>query len=162
MFADGVADVLAETYMERTEDATIGSYPSQLRQVLLQESSNSAGGTAVVVLETQTGPPRDLGTIAFQAVQTVQKRLGVSQGVSMAILAGLSVLTPLAMALLFGMIVGGISKRNMAQLFKKRYGENYSVDATLKPDDDDKPLLDDEEDDADDDDGEGDDADKKS
>jgi len=56
-----------------------------------------------------------------------------------------------------GMIIGGMSKRNLRKVFKVRYGDAYTIDATAKPDDDDVELPDEDEDEDDDDDNENDD-----
>jgi hypothetical protein len=62
---------------------------------------------------------------------------------------------------LFGMMmIGGVSKRNMNKVMKQRYGDTYTVDATIKPEED-VEAPDDEDDDEDDDDDDNDDDDDK-
>jgi hypothetical protein len=172
MFDDAAVDTVADTYLERMQDATFGSHPDQLRQVIAQASG--AGDATTVVLEASPstrGQGRiDIGALALTAVQTLQTKLGVSRGFSMVMLAAASVVTPIMMFLLVGSVAGGYSKRTMAKVFQTRYGENYTVDATLKPDDvddDDVTMLDDDDevddeeaDDDDEDDADDDDSDK--
>jgi hypothetical protein len=174
MFDDAAVDTVADTYLERMQDATFGSHPDQLRQVIAQASG--AGDATTVVLEASPstrGQGRiDIGALALTAVQTLQTKLGVSRGFSMVMLAAASVVTPIMMFLLVGSVAGGYSKRTMAKVFQTRYGENYTVDATLKPDDvddddvtmldadDDDDEADDDDDDDDEDDADDDDSDK--
>jgi hypothetical protein len=58
------------------------------------------------------------------------------------------------------MVIGGMSKRNVNNTMKKRYGDTYTVDATIKPEDDVEAPDDDDDDDEDDDDDDEDDDDE--
>ena len=53
--------------------------------------------------------------------------------------------------LFVGMVIGGASKRNMNKVMKKRYGDSYTVDATIRTEED-VEAPDDDEDDEDEDD----------
>jgi hypothetical protein len=164
MFDDDVSmlDPITGTYREAYDDTTTGRYPAALRDIvtdtlrdtkldpLLPSSSSSSsfqnGGTRV---------PFDVGSLLTRTISLLQKRIGLSEMGATIVLALGFVLAGPSLFLFAGMMVGGISKRNMDQVFKKRYGDTYTVDATIKqeptveapPDEDDGDDGDDDDDD---------------
>jgi len=58
-----------------------------------------------------------------------------------------------------GMVIGGFSKRSINKVMKDRYGDTYTVDATVKEPEDVEAPDDDDDFDDDDDDEDGDDDD---
>jgi hypothetical protein len=165
MFDDDVSmlDPITGTYREAFDDTTTGRYPTALREIvtdtlrdtkldpLLPSSSSSLslqnGGTRV--------PSFDVGSLLTRTISLLQKRIGLSEMGATIVLALGFVLAGPSLFLFAGMMVGGISKRNMDQVFKKRYGDTYTVDATIKqeptveapPDEDDGDDDDDDDDD---------------
>ena len=165
MFDDdcGMSDPIASTYREAYQDATTGRYPAALREVTAQvwqgQDKAMATSTAQAGADEENG--LNIGRLLTTAVQTLQTKAGLSETAALLVLAGTFVVAGPSAFLLAGMIIGGISKRNMNRLFQKRYGEDYTVDASVKkeeiveaPDDDEDDDEDDEEEDDDDEDDE--------
>ena len=169
MFDDDLSasDPIVGTYREAHYDHTLPQkYPMMLRNIItetfrgtkLMDTSSSSLLSASNVAKP---PPLDVGLLLTRTVQLLQKTLGLTELTATIVLAITFVVAGPSVFLLFGMIVGGISKRNMDQIFKKRYGETYTVDATIKQ----EPVIelpsedDDDDDDDDDSDDNGDDED---
>lgn len=159
MFDDDSYDGIEQTYREAYQDATAGTYPHALREVaaevLGQDKVNKAvrrGGR-----DKMTG----FGGLLTTAISTLKKK-GLSESSAILVLAAAFVVAGPAAFLFGGMIIGGISKRQMRKVMKTRYGDTYTVDATLKPEeiveapDDEDDDEDDDDDDEDDDDDDGD------
>lgn len=148
MFDDDTYDPVESLYREAYHDATVGTYPQSLKEI----SSEALGRGSVV----QTTEGEGVGARLSSILLALQKR-GLSESAAIAVLAA-SFMIAGPMAFLFsGMIIGGISKRNMNKLFKERYGDSYTVDATIKTEPD--VEAPDDEDDEDDDEGDDDDED---
>eukprot|EP00977_Amphora_coffeiformis_P022752 scaffold11454_cov168-Amphora_coffeaeformis.AAC.2 len=158
MFEDDTYDPVESLYREAYQDATQGSYPRALKEVtasvLGQESSKG-------MIEKSDG--NAFGSLLTSALGMLKKR-GLSEGAAIAVVAASFVVAGPFAFLVGGMVIGGASKRNMNKVMKKRYGDTYTVDATIKteedveaPDDDDDDDEDDDEDDDKDDDDEDDD-----
>jgi len=155
-------DPVAATYREAYDDATTGRHPAALREITADVLQGKEGGISKSFTPSeQEDGFHNIGSMLTAAVKMLQKRVGLSESTAAMVLAGLFVVVGPSLCLLFAMIVGGISKRNMTALFKKRYGEDYTVDATVKkeesveaPDDDEDDDEEDDEDDDDDDDDE--------
>lgn len=170
MFDDDLGsavDPTAAAYVEAYHDAVTKRHPAALREitadVLQQQQRGDAGG---IVAETSSSDDSSssvgdsFGALLTGAIALLQKRAGLSEMAATVVLASAFVLAGPSAFLLGGMMVGGISKRNMNKVFKKRYGDTYSVDATVKrepvveapPDEDDDDENEDEDKDDDDDD----------
>lgn len=150
MFEDDSYDPVESLYREAYNDATQGTYPKALKEVtasvLGQESSKG-------VVEKSGG--NAFGSLLTSALGLLQKR-GLSEGVAIAVIAASFVVAGPFAFLVVGMVIGGASKRNMNKVMKKRYGDTYTVDATIRTEEDveapdDEDDDDDEEDDDDDD-----------
>lgn len=152
MFEEDAYDPVESLYREAYNDATEGTYPRALKEVttsiLGQESSKG--------LAENTGG-NIFGSLLTSALGLLKKR-GLSETMAISVLAGSFVVAGPFAFLLTSMVIGGASKRNMNKVMKKRYGETYTVDATIRaeedveaPDDDDDEEGDDENDDDDDD-----------
>jgi hypothetical protein len=163
MFDDDLTTVLdpvAATYQEVHDDATTGRHVSALRQIVssvLGQGASSTSAESNVVDNTSGG----LGPMLISLVRGLQQRTGWSEAAVTLSLATVFVVAGPTLFLVAGVMVGNLSKRNMDQLFKKRYGDTYTVDATAKH----EPIVeappDEEEDDEDDsDDTEDDDEDE--
>ncbi|GKY95456.1 hypothetical protein MPSEU_000507200 [Mayamaea pseudoterrestris] len=149
MFDDDKYDPVESLYREAYDDATQGTYPQALREVVAESLGQK--------VEKAASSKMTIEGMFFKAISLLQKR-GLSQSTAMVVLASaFAIGGPLLF--LFGFaIVSGISKRNMNTLMKSRYGESYTLDATIKP----ETIVeapDDDEDDDDQDDDEGDDDD---
>ena len=147
-------DPVAATYAEAHDDATTGRHPAALREItadVLQGNKDvgSRISSSSFTPSEQEGGFNNIGSMLTAAVKMLQKRVGLSESTAAMVLAGLFVVVGPSLCLLFAMIVGGISKRNMTALFKKRYGEDYTVDATVKKEESVEAPDDDEDDEED-------------
>ena len=147
MFDDDTYDPIESLYREAYNDATQGTYHQALREVVGESLGQG------VEKSLQKGASKmTIENMFFQAISMLQKR-GLSQSTAIVVLASsFAIGAPLAFMLGFAM-VSGASKRNMTKLMKSRYGESYTLDATIKPEVIvEAPEDDEDEDDADDDD----------
>jgi hypothetical protein len=154
MFDDDLSllDPITGTYREAYSDMTTGRYPAALREIV----TDTLRGTKLdVAPSTEAGPKLDVGAMLTRTVNVLQKRLGLTELAATVVLAIGFVLAGPSLFLFTGMMVGGISKRNMDKVFKKRYGDTYTVDATIKQ----EPTLEAPPDEEDDEDDEGEDDD---
>ena len=76
----------------------------------------------------------------------------MSESTAILLLAGTFVFAGPVLFATVGMMVGNQSKRQINSVMKQRYGDTYTVDATIKPDEDVELPDEDEDDDEDDDD----------
>ena len=170
MFNDDTYDPIESSYREAYDDAVKGTYPQALREVTGFGSSSSTQ----VSSPTQTGETTktnpiakffsnvDIGALLTSLLAFLQNKLRLSESAAMMVLAAIFVVAGPFAFLLTGVVVGGMAKRNLNRTLKKRYGDTYTVDATMKteesveaPDDED-----DEEDEPDDDNTDDDDDDE--
>lgn len=163
MFDDdsSVSDPTSATYREILDDVNTGKHPTAIRSVVkdveksLQYKSNSIMDSATTTSKTMR--TWTAGSLLTSLVRGVQRRTGWTDAVATMALAGVFVVAGPSAFLLAGIMVGNISKRNMDQLFKKRYGDTYTVDATVKQ----EPLVEAPSDDEEDDDDENDNDDEE-
>lgn len=166
MFADDRYDPVESLYREAYDDATMGRYPHALREVTLDVLGQlQSSGTELAKAEpSSTGG----GGVGPGTLLNALRQRGWSDTAAIALLASLAVVAGPSLFLVMGMVVGGMSKRKMNSVFKQRYGDTYTVDATVRkeeeveapPDDEDEEEdedNDDEDEDNDDDDDEEDD-----
>lgn len=157
------SDPVSSTYREAYHDATVGRHPAALREI----TADVLQGKDLTV-KTATGEGEDdrasIGAMLTTVMNALQTKAGLSETASIVLLSALFVVVGPSAFLLGGMIIGGISKRNMNQLFRKRYGEDFTLDATVKkeeaveaPDDDEEEEDEDDDEDVD----EGDDDNNK-
>ena len=153
MFDDDTYDPIESTYREAYDDATRGTYPQALREVT--SSVLGQEGVKSVSKEERSG----IGLLLTTAISALQKR-GLSETASVIVLAAAFVVAGPSLFLFVGMIVGGMSKRNINRVMKQRYGDTYTVDATVKePEEVEAPDDEDEDEDDEDDDEEDDEED---
>lgn len=158
MFNDDTYDPIESAYREAYDDAVKGTYPQALREVT---GFGSSSQTTQTTGQTKTNPITnfvskiDIGALLTSLLSFLQTKLRLSESAAIMVLAAIFVVAGPSAFLFTGMIVGGMSKRNISRVMKKRYGDTYTVDATMKqeesveaPDDDDE---DDDEDDSDED-----------
>ena len=151
MFDDDVGNNFESTFREAYDDATTRQYPTALKDVMGEEEQKNL---------LTSHRKRDMGQLFVAAARFVQGRTGLSENVVTILFASFVVIgAPFSLLMAF-MVVNGISKRRMEQEFKQRYGDSYSVDATLKPEDTVEAPPDEEDDDGDDDEEDGDDDDE--
>jgi hypothetical protein len=160
MFDDDQYDPVESVYREAFDDALTGKYPQALREVA---SGALGSGGKMSVNDRDTSAGAGIASLLTTAIGALQKK-GLSQQAAILVLASIFVVAGPSTFLVVGMVIGGISKRNMNKVMKQRYGDTYTVDATTKPeedvdapDDDDDDEGDDDDDDDDDDDEDGDD-----
>ena len=134
MFDDDLYDPVESLHREAYNDATRGSHPTALKQVtgLSIAGEIAAGDTSDTISSTFSNPFRNVqfGTLLTNTLKTLQSKFGLSESAAFMVLAAVFVVAGPAAFLFTGMITGGMSKRNMNQLMKKRYGDTYSVDVT--------------------------------
>ena len=141
MFDDDTYDPVESTYREAYEDQVRGSHPKALREI-----TSSVLGSGAVKAEN-----RDVGFGAFLVkTATFLKRKGLSEVQAIYLITGSMVIgTPI---IVFGVVayLAAWNKRKLERELKGRYGQSYTVDATIKVEDD-VELPDDDDDDDDDD-----------
>lgn len=154
MFDDDAYDPVEAVYREAFDDATTGTYPQALREIA---SSTLGSDGRMSVSDQDTSAGAGIASLLTQTIAALQKR-GLSQQGAIIVLASIFVVAGPTTFLFGGMMIGGISKRNMNKVMKQRYGDTYTVDATIKPDEDvEAPDDEDDEEDDEDDDEDGDD-----
>jgi hypothetical protein len=161
MFDDDAYDPIESLYREAFHDATTGQHPGALAEITASVLGGTAAGGAEKSKKLLSAPTSE--GFATWLTSTIQKLVqkGWSESSAILLLAGIFVIAGPSLFLFVGMIIGGISKRNIRSVMKKRYGDTYTVDATIRteesveaPDDDEE-----EEDDADKDEDDDDDED---
>eukprot|EP00339_Tiarina_fusa_P002568 CAMPEP_0117000426 /NCGR_PEP_ID=MMETSP0472-20121206/2770_1 /TAXON_ID=693140 ORGANISM="Tiarina fusus, Strain LIS" /NCGR_SAMPLE_ID=MMETSP0472 /ASSEMBLY_ACC=CAM_ASM_000603 /LENGTH=297 /DNA_ID=CAMNT_0004700111 /DNA_START=98 /DNA_END=991 /DNA_ORIENTATION=- len=152
MFDDDVYEPVESVYREAVNDKLEGSYPKALSKVA--SSVLGQDGVKAVKQKSETG----IGGLLLNGITFLKRRAGLSETAAIMVLTGSFVVAgPLAFAFV-SMMVAGQSKRQINSVMKKRYGDTYTVDASIKVEDDvelpdeDEEGDDDEEDDDDDDD----------
>lgn len=147
MFDDDVYDPVESIYREGIDDMLHGTYPKALKEI-----SSSVLGQDVIKAE-KSASGSSVGSALVKAVGFLRRRAGLSEMQAIFLLAGSLVVGTPTVAFAVLMMVGTQNKRSINRLMKKRYGETYTVDATIKEDDGvEAPDDDDDEDDDDDDD----------
>ncbi|KAL3939872.1 MAG: hypothetical protein SGBAC_005476 [Bacillariaceae sp.] len=149
MFDDDVYDPVESTYREAMNDKTKGSHPK-----MISEITADVLGQDVVKAERKASAS-GIGGLLLSAVNMLQQR-GLSETTAILLLAGSFVVIGPGAFLVVGMMVGSQSKRQINSVMKKRYGDTYTVDATIKTEDDVELSDDDDDEDEDDDDDDGD------
>jgi hypothetical protein len=160
MFDDDVYDPVESIYREAVDDAASGKYPVALREIASSSLGGDAGGSMSRGDRDGNTAGASIANLLTGAIAALQKRAGLSQQAAILVLAGTFVVAGPMMGLFGMMMIGGVSKRNMNKVMKQRYGDTYTVDATIKPEED-VEAPDDEDDDEDDDDDDNDDDDDK-
>jgi hypothetical protein len=166
MFDDDAYDPVESLYREAYHDATVGQHPRALAEVTgsalgsggfgIADASADAAGKGMRLRSPITS--EGFATWLTSTVQKLTQR-GMSETGAIVLLAGVFVIAGPSIFLFVGMIIGGISKRNIRSVMKKRYGDTYTVDATIRTDDEVKAPDDDDEDDDADEEGDEDDKD---
>jgi len=157
MFDDDVYDPVESAYRETHADVYTGTYPAALKDV----TAGILGKDAVVV--RREGENRIIAVFQ-KAAALMTKYIGVSEKAAQIVL---SVGVFASMCISFVSVFGGVSfvlKNGMRREMKKRYGDDFSMDASdikdpgsFSPEDDDDDGDDDGDDDDDDDDDDFDD-----
>lgn len=151
MFDDDAYHPVESAYREAYEDATVGSYQAQIREtvsgILGQEKKSLAGDDS---------DSKSIGTMLASSLSLV-KKLGVSESTAIIILGVTVCIGGPAFLLIGASAVSTYAKQKLNRTMKDRYGDSFSVDATMKteesveaPDDDDEEEDDESEDDEDD------------
>ncbi|KAL3915065.1 MAG: hypothetical protein SGILL_005819, partial [Bacillariaceae sp.] len=154
MFDDDVYDPVESVYREAMDDRIQGTYPKVMKEV-----TSSVLGQDVMKAE-KAASGSSIGASLVKVVGFMRQK-GLSETQAIAVLAGTLVVGVPSVGFAVLMMVGAQNKRSMNRLMKKRYGETYTVDATIKVEDDvEAPDDDEEEDDEDDDDDDDDDEDE--
>ena len=151
MFDDDVYDPVESTYKEAIVDKIQGSHPRSINEI-----ATSVLGSDGVKAE-KSASAKGVGGFLLTCVNFLQRR-GMSESTAILLLAGTFVFAGPVLFATVGMMVGNQSKRQINSVMKQRYGDTYTVDATIKPDED-VELPDEDEDDDEDDDDDDDDED---
>lgn len=150
MFDDDVYEPVESVYREAIGDKIKGAHPRALSEVTA--STLGQGG-----IRSDKTSATGIGGIILNGVNFLKAR-GLSESMAIIILTGSFVVAGPIAFVCAGMIVGAQSKRQINRVMKQRYGDTYTVDATIKEDDVEAP--DDDEEDEDDEDEEDDDDDE--
>lgn len=138
MFADDIYDPLESAFREAYDDVTKGTYPRQLSEVtssvLGQSGSTMVGTTTTTTTSSSSssgssmseGTEDRVGRWLLQTIRMFQRRFGVSETTAINIMAAIFVVAGPCIFLFFGMIVGGMSKRQINRIMKQRYGDTYT------------------------------------
>lgn len=151
MFDDDDAtssDPLEAAYREAYEDyKTSGAHPRALKEVTTEVLGQGAGKQLMKSDEEES-----LGFFGVikGAVKLLERRAGLSETAALTVAAVALVVTIPTSTLLLGTVVSGMSRRSMDRLMKKRYGDTYTLDATIKEEPDVEAPDDDDDDDSDD------------
>jgi hypothetical protein len=156
-FDDETYDPIESAYREAHQDAVEGQHPAAIREIAGRLVSGSAAAAA-----RDADGGGGFGGFLTSATGALQKRAGLSEQAAAWVLAAAFVVAGPSLFLFTGMVIGGMSKRNINRVMRERYGDTYTVDATIKqeetveaPDDDEDE--DDEDDEDEDNDGDDDD-----
>jgi hypothetical protein len=148
MFNDDVYDPVESIYREGVDDKVKGTYPRALKEI-----TSTVLGQDVVRAQKQASGS-GFGNALIRIVGLLRDK-GLSEVQAIALLTGSFALGVPFLFFIFAMQVATQNKRSVNKLMKKRYGDTYTVDATIKEDDDvELPDENDDDDDNDDDDGE--------
>jgi len=109
------------------------SYPRKIQDLIATEimglsSSSASLPSSRLGLRSYSNNNNDGGIIGILTGLTnvMQKRIGLSETTALIIIATTCVIAFPSFLLFGGMILGGISKRNMNNLMKTRYGDTYT------------------------------------
>jgi len=151
MFADDVYEPVESIYREAINDRVKGAHPKALSEI----TSSILGQDGIKVEKTSSSST--LGDKLMATVNFLQRK-GLSETSAILLLTGSLVVAGPVLFLLVATMAGSQSKRQIKSVMKKRYGDTYTVDATVKQEEDvELPDEDDDDDDEDDDEGDGDD-----
>lgn len=139
MFDDDVYDPLESAYIESYDDATTGKYPRALNEV-----ASSLLGTDMTTSESKESSANMFISLLSNGSNALQK-IGLSSTLS-AVIVYAATLIGIPGAVLIGILsYANAQKRMRISQNKKRYGADYSLDATIKVEED-VELPDDDED----------------
>jgi hypothetical protein len=147
MFDDDKFDPVESLYREAFDDVNSGTYPQALREI----AGEALGKDVKVKVGLEKDDSFTFAAPLMTVVKALEKR-GLSRTLAFAVLGVSFVLGAPSLSLLFGMIAGNISKRNIRNLMKTRYGDSYTLDATIKPEEVIEAPDDDEDEEEDDED----------
>jgi len=162
MFDTDQYDPVESAYREAYADATTGEYPTALQEInkdILGKGAETSGSTAIG--DSSAEGSDGLSALVFGklrgAAGILQKQFGMKESVAY-IIMGMSTIAVLPLIAAYLLLSYSAAQKNVIQRSnKKRYGSDYSLDATIKEDDDVEAPDDDEDDDDDDDDDDEDD-----
>ncbi|KAL3942609.1 MAG: hypothetical protein SGARI_000212 [Bacillariaceae sp.] len=145
MFDDDAYDPVESTYREAVDDRVQGTYPKALKEV-----TSSVLGQDVIKAE-KAASGSSIGATLVKTIGFLRQK-GLTETQAILLFTGSLVLGVPSIIFAVLMMIGAQNKRSMNRLMKKRYGETYTVDATIKVEEDvEAPDDDDEDDDEDED-----------
>ena len=148
MFDNEMHDSVASTYRESHYDNNVGSHANALQEIttsIVGESGKLIGNQA----ERGVNP---VASFLMSVVGFLEKR-GIKETRAIALLTTLVFASASATFLVGSMAISLMFKRGINREMKARYGENCSIDATIKKEEDvEAPDDDDDDDDSSDDD----------
>ena len=146
MFDDDVYDPLESAYREAYHDSTVGQYPKSLKEI-----------TTSIMGKEKINQDHNIVVATMLHLSSGLKRIGLSEGTALAVLAGGTILGVPLLSTVVAMSYIAFNKRRLVGSMKKRYGDDYSVEAAIKTNEDveDPSEEDDDDGDGDDDDDDG-------
>jgi len=168
MFDTDQYDPVESAYREAYADATTGEYPAALQEIQKDILGKQKGGAVSSLSSSSTslGEASKEGSDGLSALifgklrwaaGFLQTQFGMKESMAY-ILMGMSTIAILPIIAAYLLLSYSAAQKNVIQRSnKKRYGADYSLDATIKEDDDVEAPDDDDDEDDDDDDDEDDD-----
>jgi hypothetical protein len=144
MFDDDAYDPVESTYREAVDDRVQGTYPKALKEI-----TSSVLGQDVIKAE-KAASGSSIGATLVKTVNFLRQK-GLTESQAIALLTGSLVIGTPSIIFAVLMMIGAQNKRSIDRLMKNRYGETYTVDATIKVEEDVEAPDDDDDDDDDDD-----------
>lgn len=159
MFDEDVYDPVESTYIETYDDVTTGRYPRALNEV----ASSLLGSSSDVATRSEKASSENLFISALSNGSSALQKIGLSSTLATVIVYAATLVGAPSLVLIGILSYANAQKRMRIRQNKKRYGADYSLDATIKVEEDieapDDDEFDDDEDDEDEDDDEDDEED---
>jgi hypothetical protein len=131
MFDEDVYDPLESIYREAYQDSTVGRYPKVLKEI-----------TSSVIGKEKVAKEHNAVMSTMLDLSKGLQKMGLSEGTAVAVMAGSVVIgTPLFLTVFVSSYIS-FNKRRLVGGMKKRYGDDYTVDAAAKVADDDDDATD--------------------
>lgn len=146
MFDDDSYDPVESIYREAMHDKVSGTYPKALKEVTAEVLQGTDVMKQAAKAERESG--MSVGSLLVRGTTWLQAKAGLTEAQAVTLLTGVFAVGAPAIMISAAMYVAISNKRGMNKLMKKRYGESYTTDATIKVEED-VELPDDDDDDDD-------------
>lgn len=148
MFDNEEYDAVSSTYREANLDNNVGAHATALREITMSIVGESG---KLIGRQTERGG-NPVASLLMTLVSFLEKK-GMSQMSSIILLTTIVFTVAPAGFLVGSMAISLMFKRGITREMKARYGNSYTIDATIKKDEDIQAPDDEDDDDDDEDDG---------